>query len=133
MAYLHLVRPMDTVFISRGTSITVGPPTAHPVSADLTSALSSFLSNYSTVSCGYLVQFTYPPGYDPTVGDSPCLTCVLQLDADSDNHVFNEISRASQPVVDGRIGPWRFLDFFRYNNSVADAVEAAARPFYVGR
>src|SRR5215831_11244396 len=124
---------MDTVFIARGTSITVGPPRAHPVPADLTSALSSFVSTFPMVSRVYLVQFTYPPGYDPTVGDSPCLTCVLQVDTGADDHVFEQISRASQPVVDGRVGPWRFVDFFRYSDSVAGAVEAAARPFYVRR
>ncbi len=122
---------MDTIVISHNTPVTVGAPTAHPLADGLIEALSPFLSRYPEVSRGFLVQFAYPPGYDPTIGDAPCLTCVLQLDGDRENHVFNEISRASQSIVDGRLGPWRFLDFFRNTDSVSDAVERAAAPFYV--
>src|SRR5438128_12571970 len=93
-------RPMDTIIFSRNTLVTISPRTTHPVSDSLIEALSSFLGNYALVIRGFLVQFTYPPGYDPIIGDVPCLTCVLELDGDPDGHVFNEISRASQSIVD---------------------------------
>jgi len=122
---------MDTIVLSRNTVVTVGPPTEFSLAYGLAGSLSSFLSRYPAVSRAFLVQFRYPPGHDPSVGDAPCLTCVVELKGDPANDIFNEISRASQPVVDGQLGPWRFLDFFKYSDSVSTAVERAAAPFYV--
>ncbi len=124
-------RSMDTIAFSQNTRVSVETPTAFPVADDLIEALVPFLRHYPEVQQAFLVQFTYPPGHDPTIGDAPCLTCVVQLDGDPENRVFNAISRASQPIVDGRLGPWRFLDFFRYDDSVSNVIERTTAPFYV--
>ena len=124
---------METIVFSRDTRATISLPTTHPIVAGFTDALSELLSGHPQVSHAYLLQVRYPPGHDPAIGDTPCLTCVLRMDGDSDNQIFNEISRASQRVVDGRLGPWRFLDFARYSESMGRAIESTTTPFYVRR
>jgi hypothetical protein len=134
VAHLGLVRRklgMDTIVFSQDTRVSVAVPTAHAIAGELLDSLVPFLGRYPEVQRSFLVQFTYPPGYDPTVGDTPCLTCVVQLDADADNRVFNAISRASQSIVDGRLGQWRFLDFFRLTDSESAVIERTTSPFYV--
>lgn len=120
---------MDKIEFSKDTPASVSSPTAYPLPTGLKEALANFLSEYPQVRRGYLLQIVYPPNADPQVGDRPCLTCLIEIERDPDNSVFNGIIGAGQPVVEGKLGEWQFLDFLR-SEAVPNA-DQIAPAFYV--
>lgn len=120
---------MDQIKFPEDTPVTVSRPLAFPLPEKITDILAAFLAKYPQVRRACLLQIVYPRKLDPRVGDSPCLTCVVDIERDPDNATFSKICEASQSVVDGKTGEWSFLDFLPFD--AVPEVEQIAPPFYV--